>query len=101
MALDFHRLDNNEYLFGLDDTKYAHLEQLLIMFQQKTGINVDAYSDTILSIDHQKVILKLIDIWISDTDLNQDKPKIVTIIWFKTWLDHFSNKGIDLKLLGD
>ena len=101
MALDFHRLDNNEYLFGLDDSKYAHLEKLFVTFQEKTGIFMNPYGDITLSVGHQKVILKIIDTWISHADLNRDKQKTITITWFRAMLDYFSNKGVEMKLLGD
>ncbi|WP_299247419.1 hypothetical protein [uncultured Aquimarina sp.] len=101
MALDFHRFDSNEHVFGLDDKQYAHLENLFVEFKQKTGIYIDPYRDSRLSMDHQKTMLKIIDAWIDLADLNKDKRKTVTVIWFKTWMDYFSNKSMDIKILGD
>ncbi|MDH7447636.1 hypothetical protein [Aquimarina sp. 2201CG14-23] len=101
MALDFHKFDNNEHLFGLDDKQYAHLENLFVEFKQKTGVYIDPYRDIRLSVDHQKTMLKIIDAWIYVADLNKNKLKTETVIQFKTWMDYFSNKDIDIQIVGD
>jgi hypothetical protein len=38
MALDFHRLDTQEYLFGLIDEQYDCLSPIFETFQQWTGL---------------------------------------------------------------
>ena len=101
MALDFHRLDNNEYVFGLNDQKYKHLEIVFNDFKQQTGIYIDPYGDTILTVQYQKMLEKIIDNYIIKEDLNNNKQKTIDIIAFKTLLDYLSNKNIDLKIMGD
>lgn len=75
MALDFHRLDNTEYLFGLDDSKYAHLETVFTVFKKQTGVYINMHADATLTINHQKMIVKIIDIHIKKGDLNKNKQK--------------------------
>ncbi|MFD2562870.1 hypothetical protein [Aquimarina rubra] len=101
MALDFHRLSNNEYLFGIDDHKNNHLEEIYTEFKNWTGIYVDRYGDTNLTVDHQKLMIKIIDSYIHKTDLNVNKQKTIDIIEFRALMDYFSDKGIDLKMVGD
>jgi hypothetical protein len=101
MALDFHRLDNNEYLFGLDDNKYNLLDDIFQTYKSWTGISIDQYSDTKLSIENQKTLIKFVDDYISKTNLNEDKLKTVTVIEFKSLLTYFSNSEVDLKIIGD
>lgn len=43
MALDFHRLDNNQYLFALDNSKYNQLEDIFETYRHRTGISIDPY----------------------------------------------------------
>lgn len=80
MALDFHRTDNREYLFGLEDKQYKNLNEIFSEFKNWTGISIDPYSDLKLSIENQSTLVKIIDIYIDKTNLNIDKLKIVDII---------------------
>ena len=56
MALDFHRLDNNQYLFGLDNNDYNLLADIFETYKQRTGVFIDQYGDTELTIDNQKSV---------------------------------------------
>ncbi|MBW1294144.1 hypothetical protein [Aquimarina litoralis] len=100
MALDFHRLDTNEYLFGVNDTEYAYLESIFIEFTQQTGIFIDPYGDTQLKVTHLKMIIQMIDTNLT-TESNMDKEKTKVIQEFRRKIAHFSDKGITLKALGD
>ena len=64
MALDFHRLDNKEYLFGLDDKKYKNLDEIFTEYKNWTGVYIDPYGDTKLTIENQKMFIKIIDTYI-------------------------------------
>lgn len=101
MALDFHRLDNNQYLFGLNDRKYNSLSGILEIYQHWTGILISQYSDAILSIENQITLIKIIDNYVDTTNLNQDKQKTVDILEFRGLLTFFSSSNCDLKLIGD
>ena len=101
MALDFHRLDNREYLFGLDDKKLKNLAEIFTEYKNWTGIYIDEYKDTKLTIENQKSLVRIIDIYIDKTNLNTDKQKIVDILEFRTLLNYFSGKNLDIKILGD
>lgn len=101
MALDFHKAATNEYLFGLDDSQYAHIETILIVFKNQSGILIDPYKDTKLTVGNQKAILRIIDDYINTTDLNMDKKKTVDIIEFRALINYFLDKKIDIKILGD
>lgn len=61
MALDFHRLDNREYLFGLDNNKYKNLYEIFTEYKNWTGFLIDPYSDIKLTIENQKMLIKIID----------------------------------------
>lgn len=52
MAIDFHRLDNREYLFGLDEKKYKNLVEIFTEYKNWTGIYIDEYGDTKLTIEN-------------------------------------------------
>lgn len=101
MALDFHRLDNSDYLFGLDTAKYNMLEALFETFKHWTGLTIDPYADNRLSVDHQKVLIRIIDDYVAKTDLNRDKLKTTTILEFRGLLVYLSNNKWDIELLGD
>lgn len=101
MALDFHRLDNNQYLFGLDDRKLDNLAVIFEAYQQRTGIFIDPYSDMQLTTDNQRTLIKIIDDYINKTNLNNDKQKTIDIIEFRGLLTFFANANCDLRLLGD
>ncbi len=101
MALDIHRLDNNEYLLGLDSNKYDHLFEIFESYKNWTGILIEQYNDTILSVENQKTIVKIIDKYIETTNINLDKQKTITILEFRGMLIYFINSNIGIKLLGD
>ncbi|MEQ3498646.1 hypothetical protein ABMY20_02685 [Tenacibaculum sp. SSH1-16] len=101
MALDFHRLDNQEYLFGLNDNKCKNLYEIFTEYKNWTGVLIAPYSDIKLTIENQKMFAKIIDIYIEKTNLNMDKQKIIDILEFRTLLKYFSDKNLDIKILGD
>lgn len=101
MALDFHRLDNSDYLFGLDTAKYNLLEELFETFRHWTGLAIAPYTDNRLSVDHQKVLIRIIDDYVDKTDLNSDKLKTTAILEFRGLLTYISNNNWDIELLGD
>lgn len=101
MALDFHRLGNREYLFGLDDQTINNLNDIFKTFTQWTGQTIDPYGDLKLSTENQKTIITIIEKYIEMTDLNKDKIKTSTILEFKGLLKYFVNNKIDLEILGD
>ena len=101
MALDFHRLDNQEYLFGLNDKEYSNLYEIFTEYKHWTGIYIDQYSDTKLSVENQKTLIKIIDIYIEKTNLNLDKQKTINILEFRALMNYFSSKNLDIETLGD
>ncbi|MBP6455941.1 MAG: hypothetical protein KA275_04350 [Chitinophagaceae bacterium] len=101
MALDFHRLDNREYLFGLNDKKYINLEEIFTDYKNWTGIEIDPFSNINLFIENQKILLQIIDTYIEKSNLNVDKQKTIDILEFRTLLNYFLNKNIDLEILAD
>ena len=101
MALDFHKADNQEYLFGLDDTKYNNLDKIFTEYKNWTGIYIDQYSDAKLPIENQKLLLKIIDAYVNKANLNIDKQKTVDILEFRGLLVYFIEKNFDIEILGD
>ncbi|AZA75140.1 hypothetical protein [Chryseobacterium indoltheticum] len=101
MALDFHRPDNKEYLFGLDDKKYKNLHEIFTEYKNWTGIYVDPYGDVKLTIENQKMIVKIIDNYIEKTNLNTDKQKTIDILEFRTLLKYFSHQNLEIEIIGD
>ena len=69
MALDIHRSDNNEYIFGINDELYNCLEAIFEQFKYATGFRIDPYGDTKLNIDNIKLLIKLVDKYIEKADL--------------------------------
>jgi len=101
MALDFHRLDNDTFLFGLDENKFLNIQEIFNVYENWTGILIDQYSDLKLSIENQKIIIKIIDTYINNTNLNLNKLKTIDIIEFRAFIKYYSDKNIDIKVLGD
>ena len=101
MVLDFHRLDNREYLFGLDDKKLKNLVEIFTEYKNWTGIYIDEYKDTKLTIENQKMLVKIIDTYIEKSNLNTDKQKTVDILEFRTLLNYFSGKNLNIEILSD
>ncbi len=101
MALDFHKVTNNEYLFGLDDKKLANLEAIFDLFKDWSGMYIDPYKDTLLTVENQKVIIKIIDAYIDKKDLNVNKQQTIDVVEFRALMSFFSNKRIVIKIIGD
>lgn len=101
MALDIHRLDNNEYIFGLTDELYDNLYTIFERFKNFTGIYIDQYGDTNLDIGNIKLLIKLIDDYIDKTDLNINKKKTSIILEFKGLLNMFLANNTSIKFFGD
>ncbi|TPN86813.1 hypothetical protein [Aquimarina algicola] len=101
MALDFHKLNNREYLFGLDDSRFKNLNEIFIEYKNWTGTIIDLYNDTKLTIEGQKTLIKIIDIYIEKSNLNSDKQKTTDILEFRALINYFSNKKYDIEILGD
>lgn len=101
MALDFHRLDTDDYLFGLEYGQYLLLSDIFETFRQWTGLVIDPFQDMTLTTMNQATLLQVIDQYIERTDLNTDKKKTAAILEFSGLLRYFMNQGIDLQLAGD
>jgi hypothetical protein len=101
MALDFCRLDNSEYLFGLDDKHFQALSEIFETFRQWTGLVIDQYDDLTLTPENQQTLIKVIDKYIESIDLNKDKWKTSAVLEFKGVMSYFLKMGIDIELLGD
>jgi len=99
--LDIHRLDNLEYIFGIDDLMLSHLEVIFTRFVRISGINIDPYADTILDVGCMKNLVRAIDIYVGVTDLNKNKQETSKILEFKGMLNLFIQQGIAIKLVGD
>jgi hypothetical protein len=101
MALDFHTLDTEEYLFGLDDEQYNCLSQVLETFYQWTGLGIDRYKNMQLTTENCRTLLQIIDNYVEQTDLNKDKRKTIGILGFRGLLEYFIGKKISFRLRGD
>ncbi len=101
MALDVYKLDTNEYLFGLDNSTFENLLIIFEKFEQYTGLKITLYTDLRLSIENLKTLVKIIDRYIEETDLNKNKKRISCIIEFKGLLNYFLSNNISLLLKGD
>jgi len=100
MALDIHRLDNGEHIFGLSDC-YGSVDVIFAKFAKKTGRNIDWYGDTILDVSNLKFLMQLIDEYTNSTDLNKNKDATSAILGFRGILDMLVSKEISVKLVGD
>lgn len=101
MALDFHRSDTDEYLFGLNDEQYTSLQEIFTIFYQRTGLQIDQYKDMKLTTENCQTLLHIIDKSVQQADLNRDKKKTTVILEFSGLLNYFNEKGIDFHLHGD
>ncbi|MFD2909405.1 hypothetical protein ACFSX9_11765 [Flavobacterium ardleyense] len=101
MALDFHRIDNHDHLFALDDQKYQNLDEIFTEFKHCTGIFIDQYANSQLTIANQKALIKIIDNYIERTNLNLEKTKTIDIVEFRTFMKIYSDNELNIKILGD
>lgn len=101
MALDFHQIDNNEYLFGLEDNQFGQLAEISEEFQIRTGFVIDHYGDFKMSLENQQTLIKIVDNYMAKNDLNKNKAKTLAIIEFRTLLNYFFQKKIVFQLKGD
>ncbi len=101
MALDFHRLDNRQYLQGLDDFKFNSLSEIFNLYKIRTGILIEQYRDTILIVENQLVLIKLIDSYLENEKLSLDKNKKLVIEDFRDFLITSTNNNWNLKIVGD
>jgi putative SOS response-associated peptidase YedK len=101
MALDFHRLDNNDYLFKLEDAELMHLSGIFETFSHYTGLVIDPYADMILTIANQETLIKIIDKYIDTANLHEDRQKTAAIAAFRGILHFFVSHKIGWKLKGD
>ena len=103
MALDIHRLDNGEHIFGLSDYEngYRSVEIIFMKFAKRTGISIDWYADTTLDVNNLKFLMQLIDEYVRDNDLNKNIGATIAILGFRGILDMLVSKGISIKLCGD
>jgi hypothetical protein len=103
MALDIHRLDNGEHIFGLTDhpNGYGSIDIIFAKFAKRTGITIDWYADTTLDVSNLKFLMQLIDEYVQNTDLNKNKNATTSILGFRGILDILVNKEISVKLVGD
>ncbi len=102
MALDFYIHNTKEYLFSLESTKFSDLAQeIFLHFKYRTGISIDEYGDTKLSVENQQTLIKIIDEYAEKTDLNINKSKTKNILEFRGLLLYFIKKGYNLELFGD
>lgn len=98
MSLDIHNLKNNDFLFSLE--KIHFLEEIFREFYYRTGILIDEYSDTIINITHQKILVKIIEDFILSEKIN-NKEKIMYILELSGILKFFIKQEIDIIFLGD
>jgi hypothetical protein len=101
MALDFHRLDNDEYLFAIGDEQFSFLSPIFDRFQQWTGQEIDPYKNTQLTTENCQTLLQIVDDYVQQTDLNKDKKRTTAILGFRGLLEYFTGRNIDLALRGD
>ncbi len=102
MGLDFFKLGTKEHLFCLESSQYSYLEpEIFTKFQHWTGIYIDEYGDTRLSVANQKALIKIIDEYIERTDLNKNKAKTKSILEFRGLLSYFISRDYSLELFGD
>ncbi len=101
MALDFHNINTDELVFCLADTDFHHLLPIFSEFEHWTGIKIDQYSDTKLNNGNIKSLIKIIDKYIKEKNLNENRLQTSTVIEFKGVLKYFLSNNIDVELLGD
>lgn len=101
MALDFHNKENDEYLFGLDDKKYNSLIDIFEEFTHWTGLVIDLYGDLSINKSAQTALIRIIDKYVEQSNLNEDKSKTIEILGFRSLLIHYMEKDITFQLYGD
>ena len=83
MAVDFYHISDKAFknrLFSFDDNDFEKLQPVLSQFKNLTGLVIDQYDDTRVSYDHIKLIIKLIDVQLSNIpskDLSNIKDKFL------------------------
>lgn len=102
MALDFYTSrDRQEHLFSIENKQFIALEDILSEFEHWTGVLLDEFSDFTLDKGNQQTLLKIIDQYIQQTDLNRNKYKTIEILSFYSLIRYFYNRNIVLFAFGD
>jgi hypothetical protein len=95
MAVDFYSINDKDFktiLFSLNNQDFELLEPALSEYKKKTGLIIDQYDDTIISIEHTRLIADLIEKNLGDS---KSKSRLLEI------RDKFRNNNADLLALGD
>jgi hypothetical protein len=77
------------------------LEIIFQRFHKRTGIYIDYYGDTVLSLKNIKLLMELIDQYVQGVDININKKLTSAVLEFKGVLKYLLQKNISVKLLGD
>ncbi len=101
MALHVHQLDTKEFLFEIADEWQKHLDPVFKQFRYRTGIEIDPYGNTPLTVENGLTLIRVIDDYVQKTDLNQNKPAITRILSLRGLLEYFTRRSIDFLLIGD
>ena len=78
MALDIHKIENGragEFLFSIDDLSFSLLKKAFELYENKTGLCIDPYSNRKLSSGFGPLIASL-----NETTTNENKEIVEKII---------------------
>jgi hypothetical protein len=73
MAVEFYDINDRSskiVLFSLNDQDFEALEPVLNEYKKKTGLIIDQYGNTRIHSDHTRLIVDLIDEYLSNSRLN-------------------------------
>lgn len=99
--LDIHRSDTGEHLLSLDERQQTLLQDVFTAYAHRTGLPIDPYADSVLSLASQQTLLAVIDQWASQADLNRQREQAVAVLGLRGMLVLWTAAGHDLRLVGD
>lgn len=102
MALDIHKSDDcHEWLYAIDDQLFDQLAEIFGCFYRESGIRIEHYQDRGLDVASQKILLKVIDRYIQQIDLNKNRDTTIGIISFRGFIQFTITKNWNLFLYCD
>lgn len=102
MAIEIYKSDNkNKILFTLDISIHEKLEQIFNQIYNKTGIYVDPYGTTRLSINHMILLKKLFDKELPNLKSHNNTTDLRCIIEFGTFISNALDENKEVIFEGD
>jgi hypothetical protein len=101
MALDFFISRADAPVYSLDESNLKLVAPVLDAYRNRTGLNIDQYSDGSLQPEHMRLLLEVIGRYQNEADLNRDRGQTAVIFRLAGLLDLCLRQRLTLYFRGD